>query len=43
VAWSAHNALIVDQLQAVAESFTIPFWFDLSDTEADITNDYHQR
>jgi len=35
----AHNALIADQLQAGAESFTIPFWLDLSDTEADITND----
>jgi hypothetical protein len=35
----ANNGLIADQLQAGAESFTIPFWLDLSDTEADITND----
>ena len=35
----AHNALIAAQLQAGAEGFTVPFWADLSDTEADITND----
>jgi hypothetical protein len=35
----ADNALIAAQLQAGAESFTVPFWADLSDTEADITND----
>ncbi len=35
----AKNGLIAEQLQAGAESFTIPFWADLSDAEADITND----
>jgi len=35
----ANNALIAAQLQAGAESFTIPFWADLGDTEADITSD----
>ena len=35
----ANNAMIADQLQAGAESFTVPFWADLSDVEADITND----
>ena len=34
-----NNALIADQLQAGAESFTIPYWADLSDSEADIIND----
>jgi hypothetical protein len=33
------NALIASQLEAGAESFTVPFWADLADTEADITND----
>jgi hypothetical protein len=27
------------QLEAGAQSFTVPFWADLSDSEADITND----
>jgi hypothetical protein len=35
----ANNGLIAAQLQAGAESFTIPFWADLGDTEADITSD----
>jgi hypothetical protein len=35
----ANNALIAAQLQAGAESFTVPFWNDLPDVEADITND----
>jgi hypothetical protein len=35
----ANNGLIEAQLQAGAESFNIPFWADLSDTEADITSD----
>jgi hypothetical protein len=33
------NAAISAQLQAGAEQFSIPFWSDLPDTEADITND----
>ncbi len=35
----AQNAAIEAQLQAGAESFTVPFWSDLPDVEADITND----
>jgi hypothetical protein len=35
----ANNALIAAQLSAGAESFTVPFWNDLPDVEADITND----
>lgn len=33
----ANNAVIATQLQAAAESFTVPFWNDLSDVEADIS------
>lgn len=33
------NGVIEDQLRAGADSFTIPFWNDLSDDEANITND----
>jgi len=33
------NGEMAAQLQAGAQSFTVPFWSDLSDTEADITND----
>jgi hypothetical protein len=33
------NGEMASQLQAGAQSFTVPFWSDLSDTEADITND----
>ena len=33
------NALIAAQLGAGAEIFTVPFWNDLPDVEADITND----
>jgi len=33
------NSAIVQQLQAGAESFKIPYWLDLPDTEADIAND----
>lgn len=33
------NGAIADQLQAGAESFTIPFWRDLGEVEADITSD----
>ena len=35
----AKNGLIAAQLEAGAESFAIPFWADLPDNEADITND----
>jgi len=35
----ANNSVIASQLQAGAESFTVPFWNDLPDVEADITND----
>lgn len=35
----ANNGVIAAQLQAGAESFNVPFWGDLSDVEADITND----
>jgi len=35
----AKNGVIAAQLQAGAESFTIPFWGDLGENEADITND----
>ena len=33
------NGQMAAQLQAGAQSFTVPFWSDLSDTEADITSD----
>ena len=33
------NGAITDQLAAGAEQFTIPFWADLADDEADITSD----
>lgn len=33
------NAAISQQLQAGAESFKVPYWKDLPDTEADIAND----
>lgn len=33
------NAVIQDQLAAGADSFTVPFWNDLPDDEADIVND----
>lgn len=33
------NAAISDQLQAGAESFKVPYWKDLADDEADISND----
>jgi hypothetical protein len=33
------NGEMSSQLQAGAQSFTVPFWNDLGDTEADITND----
>lgn len=36
---AARNAAIDDQLQAGADSFTIPFWNDLPNDEADIVND----
>ncbi len=35
----AKNGLIADQLGAGATNFTVPFWADLGDTEADITSD----
>ena len=35
----AKNGLIADQLAAGATSFTVPFWKDIPDVEADITND----
>jgi hypothetical protein len=33
------NSAITDQLRAGAESFNIPYWLDLGDTEANIVND----
>jgi hypothetical protein len=36
---AVRNAVIMNQLSAGADSFTIPFWLDLADDEADITND----
>ena len=33
------NSVIQDQLTAGAESFTVPFWNDLPDVEADLVND----
>jgi hypothetical protein len=33
------RAVLSTLLQAGAQSFSVPFWSDLSDTEADITND----
>ncbi len=33
------NGEMASQLQAGAQSFTVPFWSDISDTEADITSD----
>ena len=35
----SRNSVIQDQLTAGADSFTVPFWRDLSDEEADIVND----
>ena len=35
----SRNAVIEEQLQAGAESFTVPFWNDLSDDEANIASD----
>jgi len=35
----AKNGLIATQLRAGADSFTVPFWADLPDAEADITSD----
>src|SRR6056297_1550856 len=35
----ARNAAIEDQLTAGADSFTVPFWNDLADDEANIAND----
>jgi hypothetical protein len=35
----AKNGLIAAQLQAGAESFNVPFWADLGESEADITSD----
>lgn len=35
----ARNAVIEAQLNAGADSFTVPFWNDLADDEADIVND----
>ncbi len=35
----AKNGLIAEQLAAGSTSFTVPFWKDLPDAEADITND----
>jgi hypothetical protein len=35
----ANNALIAAQLQAGAEQSTVPFWKDLPEVEADLTND----
>ena len=34
-----NNAAIQEQLTAGANSFTIPYWLDLANTEADIAND----
>ena len=34
-----HNGEMDAQLQAGAQSFTVPFWADLPDIEADITSD----
>jgi len=33
------NGVIAEQLSAGAQSFTVPFWKDLGETEADITSD----
>ncbi len=33
------NGEMESQLQAGAKSFTVPYWNDLGETEADITND----
>ncbi len=35
----ARNAVIAAQLSADSESFNVPFWNDLPNTEADITSD----
>lgn len=35
----SRNAVIQDQLNAGADSFTVPFWNDLADDEANIVND----
>src|SRR5665213_4991 len=36
---AVQNGEMASQLQAGAQSFTVPFWADLSDVEADITTD----
>lgn len=36
---ATRNSMIADQLSAGAHSFTVPFWRDLSDTEADVVSD----
>ncbi len=36
---AVRNNEITSQLQAGAQSFTVPFWADLGESEADITND----
>ncbi|MEW9570853.1 major capsid protein [Rhodanobacter sp. Si-c] len=36
---AARNGVIDDQLTAGAESFNVPFWYDLADSEADICSD----
>ncbi len=36
---AVQNGEMASQLQAGAQSFTVPFWSDLGDVEADITND----
>jgi hypothetical protein len=36
---AVQNGEMASQLSAGAQSFTVPFWADLSDVEADITND----
>ncbi len=36
---AARNSAIEEQLRAGSEAFTIPFWLDLGNEEADVTND----
>jgi hypothetical protein len=36
---AVRNGEMASQLQAGAQAFTVPFWLDLPDTEADITSD----
>ncbi|QIB66971.1 major capsid protein [Kineobactrum salinum] len=36
---AARNAVIEQQLQAGADSFSVPFWNDLANDEANVTND----